>query len=189
MPKLKIGLFGESLTIKYLKSTPDLLTRIASSLKELDQEVVLSISDPAFYKLLAEPGIESANDLKFTKVGGLRNTHKNQVEIWFNGKKIQKIKLDSFFRPNTLFSLYDTKTIINDFGAGLYIVEEAIGLINSYELQVEHFDIQQLQFELVATDFQGTRVELLTQVEYERMVLRSRKEDSLITRFYGVVIE
>lgn len=189
MPKLKIDLFGESSKIKYLKFTPGLLTKISNALKDLDQEVVLSINDPTFYKLLAEPGIESVNDLKFIKVGGLRNTYKNQVEIWFNGKKIMKIKLDSLFRPNTLFSLYDTKTSTNDFGAGLYIVEEAIGLIANYEIQVEHFEIQQLQFELFTTNHQGAIVELLTHIAYAGTALRCRKEDSLISNFYAEVIQ
>jgi len=156
----------------------------------LDQDLVLSVNDPAFFQALKESGIESIKDLKFIKIGGLQNSIKNQIEIWFNGKKIQKIKMEELFRPSTLFNLFNTVTKSvseSQFGAGLYIVEEAIGLIGSYEKQIERFDLQQLQFELYTFINLQSSVELLVNLTYAGINLKPQKEDSLITRYYGFV--
>ena len=191
MPKLKISLFGESYKVKYLKCEPPLLTKISDTFKMLDQDLILSVNDPAFFQALNEPGIESIRDLKFFKIGGLKNSIKSQIEIWFNGKKIQKIKLDELFRPSTLFSLFNTVTKSlseSQFGAGLYIVEEAIGLIGSYERQIERFDLQQLQFELYSFINLQSSIELLVNLTYAGINLKPQKEDSLITRYYGFLL-
>jgi hypothetical protein len=129
--------------------------------------------------------------LNIFKLGGLINTPKSQIEIWFNSKKIKKLKLIEVFKQNTLFDLYYTTTInasFDDLAEGIYIIDYEIGLFGSYEKQIEEFSIDLMQFGLLKFKSNTENIEVLSEVFYNSELLISSKEDLLITRSKCVMI-
>ena len=185
MPKLKVNLFGETCKIKRLHIEESLLQKINLTCGKYSLNIAEALLDLTFYELLNEPSITSVFDFKYSQVGGLMNTPKSQVEIWFNSKKIKKLKLIEFFNQNTLFDLYHTNTInasFDDLEEGIYIIDYEIGLFGSYEKQIEEFSIDLMSFDLLKFKSNAGNIELLSKIFYSGELLRSYKEDLLITR-------
>lgn len=191
MPKLKVNLFGETWKIKRLHIEESILKKINLICSKHYLNLVEAILDLNFYELLKEPSINSVFDFKYTQVGGLINTPKSQIEIWFNSKKIKKLKFIEVFKQNTLFDLYHTTTInasFDDLEEGIYIIDYEIGLFGSYEKQIEEFSIDLMQFGLLKFKSNTENIEVLSEVFYNSELLISSKEDLLITRSKCVMI-
>lgn len=185
MPKLKISLFGESWKIKRLAIDSSIKEKIILTCKKHNLSITEALLDLSFYELLKEPHINSVSDFKYNQIGGLRNTHKGFIEIWFNGKKVKKIKLVELFQPNTLFDLYQTTTIrahVDDLEEGIYITEYEIGLMASFEIQIDKFSIDLVRFGLLLFNNPSQELEILSEVFYDKELLVSKREDLLITR-------
>jgi hypothetical protein len=191
MPKLKVSLFGETRKIKRLHIEDTLLQKINLTCSKHNLNVVEALLDLNFYELLKEPFINSIFDFEHTQVGGLMNTPKSQVEIWFNSKKIKKLKLIEVFKQDTLFDLYHTTTInvsFDELEEGIYIIDYEIGLFGSYEKQIEKFSIDLMNFGLLKFKRNAENIELLSEIFYSGELLRSYKEDLLITRTECLII-
>lgn len=185
MPKLKVNLFGETWKMKRLHIEESLLQKINLTCGKYSLNIAEVILDLTFYDLLNEPSIASVFDFEYTQVGGLMNTPKSQVEIWFNSKKIKKLKLIEVFKQNTLFDLYHTTNIdasFDDLEEGIYIIDYEIGLFGSYEKQIEKFSIDLMNFGLLKFKTNTENIELLSDIFYDEELLKSSKEDLLITR-------
>jgi hypothetical protein len=185
MPKLKISLFGETWKIKQLDIEDNLKEKISSICNLYEFTITEALLDLSFYELLNEPSINSVSDFKSNQIGGLRNTHKGLIEIWFNGKKIKRIKPIELFHPNTLFDLYHTSIIqaSNDnLEEGIYITEYEIGLLGNYEKQIDKFSIDLMSFGLLNFKNQTQELEILSEVFYDKKLLISKREDLLVTR-------
>jgi len=184
--KLKINLFGELLTLKKVVLNPmeqDYYETIATRIK---QPLHLAVLDPFFYYHLKLNSVDSIEKLPCEKVSGLLNTPKNQIEIWLEGKKIQKLKLDELNQDQYLIPLYNTKISIlkNHNVKGIYIEQKEIGFIGSYEFKTEKFDIADLQFDLIQLNNQL----LLKSIAYINSKTTFKKKDTLITYQNSFVI-
>lgn len=94
MEKLKINLFGELWTLKKVVLNPmeqEYFEQIAS---RINLPLYQALLDPFFYFHLKLNTIPSLDKLSGEMIIGLMNTTKNQIEIWLDGKKILKLKLD-----------------------------------------------------------------------------------------------
>lgn len=124
------------------------------------QKIIFSLDELAYIKkainkgflledILHHPEVELVDRLVELKYKGLLNSYKNQIEIWFSGKKIQKFKLDDLDSHFIAFPLFHTAQSELDLGllsAGVYVTEKEIGLINSFEVLTENFEIEKLVF-------------------------------------------
>ncbi|MBC7493568.1 MAG: hypothetical protein H7221_01075 [Flavobacterium sp.] len=179
MQKLKINVFGELWTLKKVVLNPmekEYYLLIAARIK---QPLYLAVLDPFFYYHLKLNAVDSLEQLPCEKVSGLLNTPKNQIEIWLDGKKIRKIKLDELNQEQYLFPLYKTKTRIvnNSYDQGVFIEQKEIGFIGNYEFKIERFNLENLQFNLLELKNQL----LLQNVNYYNSNAIFKKKETLIT--------
>jgi hypothetical protein len=191
MPKLKINLYGESWRLKKLQLDEELANKLIEAFTVLKISIGQALLDLAFYEYLNHPSLKGIEDLQFYEVGGLLNGHKSLVEIWFNGKKAQKLNLDTLFRPNTLFSLYNTRIFDikkENLEPGIYLVENEIGLIACYELTIENFDIDKLRFNLLTFQSEFKKTEVLSELFYKDELLICKRSDVLLNESDGFVI-
>ena len=183
MQTLKINLHGESWTLKKFECTEDDLVeslKVAAKMKLSLKEALLS---PFFYYNLRLPQIPSLENLPGKKIIGLLNTPKNQIEISLDGKKIIKLQIKDLNQEQLLFPLYNIhKTkITENFQPGIYIEQKAIGFIASYEINLDSFIIDDLQFNLL----QFNDKQLLQKPSYLNKNVFSRKKESLLIYQYS----
>lgn len=112
--------------------------------------------------------------------GGLMRKPNSVIEVWFNRKKMAKISLDDLVTSKTLFSLYDIQKIAlkeQQFEKGIYCKETVIGCIGVYKIAAEEFNINQLTFKLLSSNF--TEEWILLDFSYQNQTLQKVKEDCL----------
>ncbi|MFV8336550.1 hypothetical protein ACNQF7_10780 [Flavobacterium sp. RSP29] len=177
--KLKINLFGEAWTLKRISISNEQKNDWEKIALKMNQSLCQAIIDPYFYYLLNEDTIQSMNDLVLIKIGGLINNQKNQIEIWYKNRKVQKLKINDLQEELLLFPLYNTSVsrINPDYETGIYIEQKEIGLIGSYEIHMNDFNINNLEFHLLEVD----GMIILKNLKYQNQNLKSVKSDALIT--------
>lgn len=177
--KLKINLFGENRVLKRLLLNEEEINQFTKVANKIEQPLCHALADPFFYHLLKNPRISSLEDLNCEHWEGLINNSKNQIEIWFRNKKIQKCKINDLIEEFLLFPLYQTSKVlsIDICKSGIYIEQKEVGLINSFELMLEEFDIDKLLFEI--SDFQDNTH--LSGLKYKNLSIPKKRKDSLIT--------
>lgn len=176
--KLKINLFGEAWKIKQIRIPELLLEQFKSVAAKMKQPLIEAISDPFFYYYLKNPKIQSIDDLEGITIEGLSNSPKNQIEIWYKNKKVQKLQINHLLEELLLFPLYNTSVINTDFGTkeGIYLEQKEIGLIGSFEIFTDNFNIDNLEFNLI----QINEKLLLQKMKYNNHELTCKKKDTLI---------
>ena len=149
--KLKINLFGDGESLIHLKLPADKRSELASAATRQGLQFPDALGDPFYYHRLNDRKWLSMRDLNQVILHrGLLNTRKNQIEAWFAGKKVMKVKIGELLNEMVLFPLCNVS--INDEPAlaeGIYIRQTEVGLIASYETQTERFDIDSLQFHFI----------------------------------------
>ena len=151
MQTLKINLHGESYTLKKFECSEEDYSECLKVASKMKLPLVKALLDPFFYYYLKRPTIQSVEHLHGIKISGLLNTPTNQIEILLDGKKIRKLQFKDFNQEQLLFPLYKIhKTeITENYSPGIYVEQKAIGFIASYEIKVDHFTIDDLQFNLL----------------------------------------
>jgi hypothetical protein len=183
---IKTNLFGEVLTLKRVVLNPmeqEYYELIAARIRQPLHQALL---DPFFYYHLKLNSVDSMEKLPCEEVSGLMNTNKNQIEIWLEGKKILKIKLDELNQDQYLFPLYNIKKSVhnNQNNSGIYIEQKEIGFIGSYEFKIEKFEMADLQFDFLEINEQL----LLQNVAYPNCNSAFKKKETLITYQNSFVI-
>jgi len=178
MQTLKINLHGESWTLKKFECSEEDLVECFKAAAKMKLPLVKALLDPFFYYYLKRPSIQSVEHLPGIKISGLLNTPKNQIEIILDGKKISKLHIKDFNQEQLLFPLYKIhKTeITHNYSPGLYVEQKAIGFIASYEIKLDHFTIDELQFHLV----QFNDKQLLQKPSYQNKKVLFRKKETLL---------
>ncbi len=140
-----------------------------------------AILDPFFYHALNNKKIKSLDDLDGECLEGLLNSNKNQIEIWLDRKKVQKLKVNDLIDDLLLFPLYKTEHRIKHMNeCGLYALRKDIGLIGQYETYIEKFNIDNLKFQLLLVN----DILLIEGVVYENEKLEITKKDTVTTQQY-----
>ncbi|PWA09802.1 hypothetical protein DB891_06405 [Flavobacterium laiguense] len=145
----------------------------------MKQPLIEVIIDPFFYHYLKSKTIQSVEDLQGKSIERLINSTKNQIEIWYKNKKVQKLKINDLKEELLLFPLYNT-TIHNKNSSledGIYIEQKEIGLVGSFEINTDDFNINNLEFQLVQTKEDIFLINLM----YKNQALVCKKKDTLIT--------
>lgn len=177
--KLKINLFGEAWKLKQLVLSDMLLQTFEETAIKMKQSLVEVITDPFFYHYLKNEKIQSIDDLEGITVEGLLNSPKNQIEIWYKNKKVQKLKINDLIEELLLFPLYNTSIQYANpnLEKGIFVEQKEIGLVGSFEIYTANFNINNLEFQLLQSKEQF----LLQNIVYEGQKLTSKKQDTLIT--------
>lgn len=177
--KLKINLFGESWKLKQLVFSDKLFQTFEENAMKMKQPLVEVITDPFFYYYLKNKKIQTIEDLEGITTEGLINSPKNQIEIWFKNKKIKKLQINDLIEELLLFPLYKTSKYTSNFvlEKGIYLEQKEIGLVASFEINIDNFNIDNLEFQLLQTKEQTILEKLL----YKNEVLKSKKKDTLLT--------
>lgn len=192
MAKLKINLYGESWKLKKLEIEVDLKILIMKLCNELGLNIGSALLDLSFYENLQLSDIQSYSDLSYSEIGGLLNSNKSQIEIWFSGKRVKKMTLESLFRENTLFTLFrSTETYLDekDLEPGIYLIDKEIGLVACYELEIPHIQIDDFSFGLLKFSLNNQMVEVLNAISYKDGILNSKRSDLLLNQSLGFVVE
>ncbi|WP_291098477.1 MULTISPECIES: hypothetical protein [unclassified Flavobacterium] len=178
MHLLKINLHGESWTLKKFECSEDDLDECLKVAGTMKVPLVKAVLDPFFYYYLKIPSIQSVEHLPGKKWTGLLNTPKNQIEIVLDGKKIKKLHFKDLNQEQLLFPLYNIhKTkITEEYSPGIYVEQKAIGFIASYEIKVDDFNIDELQFHLL----QFNNKQLLQKPSYQNKKVLFRKKETLL---------
>jgi len=173
--KLKINFHGESWTLKKFECNDSDLESCLKMAAKMKLSLPDALLNPFFYYNLRLPSIPSLENLPGKKISGLFNSPKNQIEIILNGKRIRKFYFADLL---LLFPLYNTDKIqsTNEQNPGIYVEQKAIGFIASYELNIETFNPEYLQFNLL--EFKGKL--LLQKPSYEKKNMLFRKKETLL---------
>lgn len=176
--KLKINLYGENWTLKKFECSPtdlDLCLDVAKKMKLSLTEALLS---PFFYYNLKLQNIPSLEYIPGKKISGLLSSPSNQIEIWYDGKRIKRLNISDFNQADMLFPLYNIEKIEieNKYEPGIYIEQKAFGLIGSYETNVDNFNIENLYFRLL----EFNDITLLQKLTYNNNELKIKRKDTLI---------
>lgn len=173
--KLKINLFGESQTFKRISFDPIQKMEYEKIAQRMKLPLNQALTDPYFYFLLKKDSIQSFEDFVGLSNKVLLNTPKNQLEIWYQNKKVQKLKINDLIQELLLFPLYNTEVIENNFTPenGICIEQREIGWIGQYEMMVNDFKIEKLLFQLSGNNLQN--------ITYENRNFKFIKSDVLLT--------
>ena len=177
--KLKVDFFGDGISIKKGVFSDELFEKMLVTALKLKQPLEVALVDPYFYYALKDKKLKSIEDIEEIIVNGLINTHKNRIEIWYRGQKVQKLTMDKLNNDYLLFPLFQSKTerITLQDNLGFYIKHLEIGLIARYEIMVKNLCIDHLKFHLI--NYEGKIV--LSNVSYKNMDMTLMKKDALIT--------
>ena len=178
MQTLKINLHGESWTLKKFECSEEDLRECRKLADKMKLSLSQALLDPFFYYNLKRPSIASVEHVPGKKISGLLNNPKNQIEILLDGKKITKLQIKDLNQEQLLFPLYNLhkNAIIEEYSAGIYVEQKAIGFIGSYEIKLKNFTIADLQFNLL----QFNDKLLLQKPSYQNKNMRFTKKKTLL---------
>jgi hypothetical protein len=178
MPKLKINFHGESWTLKKFGCSVHNLDACLATADKMKLPLEKALLDPFFYYYLKIPSIATTEHLPGTKWSGLMDSPKNQIEIWYDGKKMKKLQIADIDQDFLLFPIYNKNKveIKEEYSPGIYVEQQAIGFVGSYEMNIESFSLEDLQFNLL----QFNDKLLLQQPSYSNQKLQFRKKETLL---------
>jgi len=180
---LRIKLFGESFKIHKLKIDDNMMPMLVNVANKVKLPLLEALLDINFFRILNSQELQCVNDLIGHTFNGLINNYRNQFEISYGRKRIAKFKIEELFYPTTLFPLYNThinNININTISAGIYIEEREIGLIGTYEIMIEEFQIDFLKFYLTKIELLNENLETLHMMTYKGQLLPCVKSDTLL---------
>jgi hypothetical protein len=179
MSLLKINLHGESWMLKKFECKDDDLTECCNVARKTNLSITEALLDPFFYYNLKNPAIPSLEHLPGTKKMGLLNSHKNQIEILVDGKKVKKLKIKDLIDQSFLFPLYNIHIVkIPEYkDHGIFIEQRAIGYVGSFEIKIAKFSVENLQFEL----FKYSDKLILDNITYQNKNMLFKKKATLLT--------
>jgi hypothetical protein len=188
MPKLKVNLHGEIWSLKRIVLEEHQKMAWTTIAEKLKKPLHLALVDPFFYHYLNDRKIKSADSIKGTVLKGLLNTTKNQIEIWYDGKKVQKLKINDLDNDQLLFPLFIS--VVTDpiaaLDSGIYIEQKEIGFYGSFEMaDVQHFRIDKLQFNIM--EYKNSVY--LKDVIYDQLKFKFKPQETTVIFQDGFVVE
>jgi hypothetical protein len=186
--KLKINFLGTGIEIKRILLPNDVLENWKGIINQ-KRTITEALLDPFFYYKLKDKKYTSLEDLPAEKCSGILNAPKSQIEFWFNRKKVYKLNTYELFNENVLFPLFNLEIIENPFihTKGIYILQNEIGTIGTYELMVDSntLNIDDFIFEIDSSHNKT----FIKNIKYQSQNLEIIKKDTMITYRCGFEVE
>jgi hypothetical protein len=139
------------------------------------------------FDFLEEIGVQHWSDLclKATQSFFLVESS-NHIELRRKGKRVKKINCTDLLENNLLFQLYQTNQVTISFPQKkdhqtLLFIQTEIGVCAKYEIKQEEFSIDSLNFELGELE-KLSACHLLCGLEYNKVKLKSKKDDTLVRK-------
>lgn len=180
MPKIKVNIFGEGIEIKRLYLPDDTIADWRESAERKQSSLSDKIIDPFFFYDLKHPLYSSLEAIPFQSVSGMLDNPKNQLEIWFDRKKVMKWYAADLFDEMLLFPLFQIqKTVLSEqFQSGIIIQQRERGQLATLELYIEE---ERLNLDdMLFTIKSGLGFSFLTDITYKNTALTFIKKETLI---------
>lgn len=178
--KLKINFLGTGIEIKRILLPTDVLENWREIINT-KRTITEALIDPFFYYKIKDKKYTSLEDLPAEKCSGILNAPKSQIEFWFKRKKVYKLNTFELFNENVLFPLFNIERMHNPFtqNNGIYILQNEIGTIGTYELMVnsETLNIDDFIFEIDSSQ----NATFIKNIKYQNKNLEFIKKDTMIT--------
>lgn len=186
--KIKINLFGESISYQKLILPKDIMEEWSTIAKSQNKQMTELIVDPFFYYKLKNKQFQSINDIPKEIIYGLPITPKNSLEIWYNRFKVHKCISTELKNELVLFPIYATNnSIVKLEKDEIYIIEKEIGTIATFECYTtkKHLKLDDLTFEL------NTVKEhiILNNIKYLNTTITLKKKDTILTYQNAIKIQ
>lgn len=184
MNKLKINLLGTGIEIKRIL-LPDEVIAHWKGIIGTKKTIIDALLDPFFYYKLRDKKYSSLEDLPAEKCLGILNDTKSQIELWFNRKKVSKLNTPELFNKNVLFPLFNIEKKPHSFTdtQGIYILQNEIGTIGTYELMVNTETLNMDDFTFEIDRFKNTT--FIKNIKYQNQDLVFVKKDTVISYQWG----
>ena len=145
----------------------------------------VAIFDGDFFKYLNDKSITCLDDLKDIGISGMLILSNMQIDIWCNSWRYYKIKNLSLENSNCLFPVYNINAqqycFLKNQDKLISISETYIGLIMSFRIITNKFDMNKLTFNISDVELVEIAYSILTSMSYDGIVLQNHKSDNLIT--------
>jgi hypothetical protein len=179
--KIVINLHGIGCSIESVKIPALIINEVMDSAQKLDLTIDEVIFDNDFNKKFVFQ--------KQSMAKGLFSHKKSQIEIRINGRKKRMIYFSELVNTDLyLFPMFDveikTMSIADGDQVVFYAVEKETGLISSFKLHEERFDMEKMKYELRVIKFLDENFVILSNIRYNGKILKNRYSDTLIIENY-----
>ncbi len=180
MNKLKINLIGTGIEIRRILLPIEVIENWKGKISP-KRAITEALLDPFFYYKLKDKKYKSLEDLPCEKCSGILNAPKSQIELWFNRKKVSKLNTQELFNENVLFPLFNIEKKQHSFTEikGIYIHQNEIGTIGTYELMVNSDALNMDDFTFEIDYFRNAT--FIKNIKYQNQDLAFIKKDTMIT--------
>lgn len=186
---VKINLVGIGCTIFKGSVDEGLFSRMNAVSKIIGLPVEVAIFEDSFFTLLKNRNLTCLYDLKKEFcIDGMIIGFDFKIEIWVNEKLNRIIKQFDFMNPYCLFPPYNHQISDSKFIPKICnqisVIESYTGVIKSYRIITNFFDLDRLFFNLARVDISiGNNQSLITGVTYdEKSIKEENKINKIITR-------
>jgi len=180
LPKIKVNIFGEGIEIKRLYLPDDTIADWRERAERKQSSLSDKIIDPFFFYDLKHPLYSSLEAIPSKSIFGMLDNPKNQLEIWFDRKKVMKWHAADLFNEMLLFPLFQIRKEIleEEFQSGIIIQRRERGQLATLELNVEE---EKLNLDdMLFTIKNGFGNNFLTDISYKNKALIFFKKETLI---------
>lgn len=180
MPKIKINIFGEGIEIRRLHLPDDIIMEWREKAERKQRDLNEQIMDPFFFYNLKHPLYSSLETIPSKSISGMLDNPKNQLEIWFDRKKVLKWNASDLFNEMVLFPLFQIhkEALEEQFKSGIIIQQRERGQLATLELYIEE---ERLNLDdMLFTIKSGLGFSFLTDITYKKTALTFIKKETLI---------
>ena len=189
MNKIKIIWQGSGVEIRRLL-LPEAIRHDWELLSQKQNRTLIdALLDPFFYYKLKNNKYKSLEELPCEQFSGILNENKNQIEFWFNRKKVFKTNTVELLNEALLFPLFNVIPQQELFTTkqGIYIVNKEMGNLGVYELEVNTENLLLDDFTFETQQYQNSNT--ISKITYKKQSFTFVKKDTLITHQYSFEIK
>lgn len=191
---VRINLFGIGCAVIRGVLDDKLWNKIQEASEKLGASVTLAPFDTEFISVLNDQKIKTLSDFgNVQKVKGLLDNEKSRVEIRINARKKRNIAFQNFGKnEGMLFDQFSVKRNKlpdkADHAHTIILVQNSIGLIASYEFNVQRFNLDTLGFHIeeIAVN-ENINYSVLSKLTYNNQELPKAKDDFLVSGMMAVI--
>lgn len=190
---VKITFTGIGTNIFKYNLSNETLLKLERTAKLFYLPLEVAIFDGDFFKYLNDKSITCLNDFKkeFCEDGMLDSTLM-QIDLWYNSRRrhiIRNLRLENSI---SLFPLYNIhvqkKQICQTQEKMISISESYIGLIKTYKIITEDFDLDKLVFNISDVEMsKGNNQTIISSISYDGQIAKNLASDNLITNRITII--
>ena len=184
-----INLFGTGCTVFRIRLSSLMVHKVNETAKKLGSPIEQAIFFADFFNELGEKRYRCVSDLSVSKYRGLLKDGNSHIEIRMNGRKKRDILVTDLLSKESLFPLYNIRynNVSESLNSIWSVTEKELGLFSCFEVDTTRLDIDKLVFEFNNVDTGYERLELLSSLQYDGELLKSKSSDTLVSGNYAII--